>query len=61
MNLSISAGGLNLLPNFQKKKKKKKMGEERLDMNAIFRWGVAGKIGVRFFRMVVERAVFTKR
>ena len=42
VNLSISAGGLNLLPNFQKKKKKK-MGEGRLDMNTIFRWGLLGR------------------
>ena len=55
MNLSISAGGLNLLPNFQKKKKK----EGRRDMNTIFRWRLLGKIGVRFFRMGVGGAVFT--
>ena len=29
------------------------MGEGRLDMNTIFRWGLLGKIGVRFFTMVV--------
>ena len=52
MNLSISAGELNLLPNFKKKKK----GEGRLDMNTIFRLGLLGKmgkIGVRFFRIGV--------
>ena len=42
VNLSISAGVLNLLPNFQKKNKKK-MGERSLDMNAIFQVGVAGE------------------
>ena len=45
MNLSISAEGLNLLPNLQKKG-----GGERLDMITIFRWGLLGKMGVRFFR-----------
>ena len=50
VNLSISAGRLNLLPNFQKKKK---LGKGRLDMNTNFRWGLLGKIGVRFFRMGV--------
>ena len=30
-------------------------------MNSIFRWGLLRKIGVRFFRMVVVRAVFTQR
>ena len=40
MNLSISAGVLNLLPNFQKKKK---MGERSLDMNTIFQVGIAGE------------------
>ena len=34
VNLSISAGELHLLPNFQKKKK---MWEERLDLNTIYR------------------------
>ena len=34
-------------------KKKKKMGEGRLHMNTIFRRGLLGKIGVRFFRMEV--------
>ena len=43
VNLSISAGVLNLLPNFQKKKKKKKMGERSLDMNTIFQVGIAGE------------------
>ena len=57
MNLSISAEGLNLLPNFQKKKK---MGEERLDMNTIFRWGWLEKKGVRFFRIGVEGTVLHK-
>ena len=54
VNLSISAGGMNLLPNFQQKKKKKKMGERRLDMNTFFIWGLLGKIGVRFFRMGIR-------
>ena len=58
MNLSISAGGLNLLPNFQKKKgdggRRGDGGVQgRLGMNAIFRWGLLEKIGVRFFRMRV--------
>ena len=53
MNLFISAGGLNLLPNFQKK-----MGEGRLDMNTIFRSGLLGKIGVRLFRMGVGGCSF---
>ena len=34
VNLSISLGGLNLLPNF------KKMEEGRLGMNTIFRWSL---------------------
>ena len=29
------------------------MGEGKLDMNKTFRWGLLGKIGVRFFRMGV--------
>ena len=29
------------------------MGEGRLDMNTVFRWGLLGKIGVRFFRIGV--------
>ena len=37
MNLSISAGGLNLLPKFQKK------GALRLDMITIFRCELLGK------------------
>ena len=53
MNLSISAGRLNLLPNFQKKK-----GGGRIDMITIFRWGLLRKIGVRFFRMGVWGAQF---
>ena len=55
VNLSISAGGLNLLPNFQKKKtkNKKQKGERRLDMNTIFRWGLLGKTGMKLFRMGV--------
>ena len=28
------------------------MGDRRLEINTIFRWGLLGKIGVRFFRMV---------
>ena len=51
VNLSISAGGLNILRNFQKRKKK--MEEGRLDMNTIFTWALLGKIGVRFLRMEV--------
>ena len=43
VNLSISAGGLNLLPNLKTKIKKKKMGEGRLDMNTIFRWELLGR------------------
>ena len=46
VNLSISAGGLNLLPNFQKKR------GGRLGMITIFRWGLLGKIGVIFIRGV---------
>ena len=38
VNLSISAGGLNLLPNFQKKGR-----QGRLGMNTIFRWGLLGR------------------
>ena len=34
------------------------MGKGRLDMSTIFRWGLLGKIGVRFFRMGVGGAVF---
>ena len=51
VNLSISAGMLNLQTNFQQKKKK--MGKGRLDMNTIFSWSLLGKIGVKFFRMGV--------
>ena len=43
VNLSISAGGLNLLPKFQKK------GGRGLGMIIIFRWGLLGKMEVRFF------------
>ena len=53
VNLPISAGELNLLPNFQKK-----MGEGKLDMNTIFRWGLLGKIGVRYFRIWVGGVQF---
>ena len=43
MNLSISRGELNVLPNFQK-------GGGELDMITIFRRGLLGKTEVRFFR-----------
>ena len=33
------------------------MGEERLDMNTIFRWGWLEKKGVRFFKIGVEGTV----
>ena len=42
MNLSISRGELNVLPNFQK-------GGGELDMITIFRRGLLGKTEVRFF------------
>ena len=45
----LSAGGLNLLPNFQK-------GGAWQELN--FEKGVAGKEGVTFFRVV---AIFTKK
>ena len=44
VNLSISAGGLNLLPNFQKRE------GGRLGMIPLFRWGLLGKMEVRLFR-----------
>ena len=37
----------------------KKIGEGKLDINTTFRWRLLGKMGVRFFRMVLGGAVFT--